>query len=191
MPVSALPPLGVAGKTPKAPKTVTETIVSTSADGATGTTGITGTTGSTNPGGAPQDAPGEPATGKRLPLKLKARHPNGAALQLTDVTFNETSISVGFKVTNGNDGEIGLNTITSDGLILKDDLGNSYKFSAPSDNETVTVKANGALRGTFIFQPEVYPEAKTLQLITNSGGGDANYDEAFNPKLVIDDIPVG
>ena len=125
-----------------------------------------------------------------MPLKLRARHPNGTALQLTAVTFNETSISIGFKVTNGNDSEINLNVFGNQ-LILKDDIGNTYKFSAPADNEYVIVKANGALRGTFIFQPEVDPQAKTLKLITNPDTGDAGYDGAFDPKITVDDIPVG
>lgn len=127
-------------------------------------------------------APVEPAT---QPLDLQVNHPNGTVLQIKGITFADDNIALDVAVVNGHNQTIQLNQSE---MLLRDDIGNTYRLSAPPQNQQLEVAAGQRLEGTLIFLGRVAPGATSLTLTTNDKfGGEQEW--ATNPKMTIANIP--
>jgi hypothetical protein len=128
----------------------------------------------------------------RLPadadLDMQDNHPNGTVLIARRVTFHDDRIQVELSVTNGATREIRLSSFGR--LTLRDDLGNSYRFSAPPSNPDVRVTAQSSIEGTFVFLGRIHPRASSLTLTTNSTHSNDRSEHSTRPRIVIDGIPV-
>jgi outer membrane protein OmpA-like peptidoglycan-associated protein len=101
-----------------------------------------------------------------LALKLdgKASVPAGVNLTGDRIELVPEGYQVNVVVENRSKNTIALNQ--NDSLTLRDNLGHSYQFQAPSGNQTVLVPPNGWLEGKFLFRGQPSPLAEYVVLTT-------------------------
>jgi len=147
-----------------------------------------------------QTAPPKTATGPAAggaatsqPLALEQRHPNGTVLRLTRITPAPTSLSLTVEAVNGYTGKIELN---SSGVQLRDDVGNSYNFVEPEQNEDLEILPGATLRGDLTFLGELDRRATSLKLLVNASRSKDSIDLASRsstttfPEFQFDGIPL-
>lgn len=120
-------------------------------------------------GSAVPDLPGS------FPQAESLAHPNGTQLQLQSLGFSSTRIGVAFTATNGHDSEVDLNHGDS---YVEDDLGNRYVLIPPLEGERLEVDEGGRLAGVLVFAGRIQPDASSLTVVMNEGGG-ASDDNRF------------
>lgn len=121
------------------------------------------------------------------PLDLQVAHPNGTTLIVRGVTFHEDRIQVTFSATNANDDDIELADF---GMVLRDDLGTTYRLSPPAANPDIAVARQSSIEGTLVFLGRVAPGASRLALTTNARTSGNASEFSRDPNIVIDGIPV-
>lgn len=125
-------------------------------------------------------------------LDLEQRHPNGAVLRVTGISFTPTAMTVDVEAVNGFTQSIRLN---DPDMQLVDDGQTVYNFVPPEDNTKLEVAPGGTLTGGLTFLGPLDRSATSLRLVVNSYDIDPinvseEYDEARTPKFDIDDIPL-
>ncbi|OWY67130.1 hypothetical protein B7486_33285 [cyanobacterium TDX16] len=119
-------------------------------------------------------------------LSLQVNHANGTTARLTGITFADDHITADLSVTNGHRNAIRLNN--SRDMVVADNLGNQYNLAEPPNNEDIRVDPNTTLKGKFVFNGRIAPNATTLTLTTNNRfGGNENFSN--NPKMTFN-IPL-
>lgn len=137
--------------------------------------------------------PTSAAPPKKQTLTLEQRHPNGTVLRLTGISFAATSMAITVEAVNGYTEKIQLN---SDGVQLRDSVGNSYNFVAPEQNKNLEILPGATLRGDLTFLGELDRKATTLKLLVNVRRSEESVDLAARsdssryPKFQIDNIPI-
>lgn len=124
---------------------------------------------------------------KEQTLNLQTNHADGSVLRLSKISFTEDYIETELTVTNGYRDEIQLNS-SSNEMILRDDLGNTYYLAPPPQNPEIEIKSGETLKGNFRFLGRISPSAQTLTLVTNDGN--QNYTSTSYPYITIASIPV-
>ncbi len=120
-------------------------------------------------------------------LDLQVNHPNGTTFVVRAVSFHEDRTQIDFTATNGRDSDIELGVWSS--IVLRDDLGTTYRFSEPPGNPSVLVTRQSTIEGTLVFLGRVAPGARQLTLITNPRGNNT-MENTTTPTIVVDGIPV-
>ncbi len=122
-------------------------------------------------------------------LALQVKHPNGTTLQVTRVSFHEDNIQLQVSVTNGGANEIKLADF--DDMIVRDNLGSTYRLSPPPQNPELTVAPATTVQVLLVFLGRVQPGATHLTLTANSRTGSDTSDSTRAPRMVVPNIPVG
>lgn len=127
------------------------------------------------------------------PLALEQRHPNGTVLRLTRITPAPTSLKLTVEAVNGYTEMIELNL---SGIQLRDDVGNSYNFVEPEQNEDLEILPGATLRGDLTFLGELDRRATSLKLLVNASRSKESIDLAGRsastryPEFQFDRIPL-
>ncbi|PSB43598.1 hypothetical protein C7B80_23640 [Cyanosarcina cf. burmensis CCALA 770] len=100
---------------------------------------------------------------------LEAVHPNGTSLQLADVKFTKTNISLNLTAVNRSSRKIQLNS--TKGMVLIDNLGNRYFMEPPETNRYLAMNPGKTSQGWLTFRGGLAPQATSLMLVTNSRRG--------------------
>lgn len=100
---------------------------------------------------------------------LEAVHPNGTSLQLADVKFTKTNISLNLTAVNRSPRKIQLNS--TKGMVLIDNLGNRYFMEPPETNRYLAMNPGKTSQGWLTFRGGLAPQATSLMLVTNSRRG--------------------
>ncbi|MEN9224004.1 MAG: hypothetical protein Q6L60_01505 [Thermostichus sp. HHBFW_bins_43] len=111
--------------------------------------------------------------------------PENVILQVVEVEANENQIELELLVTNESPEPVALNA-TESGLILVDDLGNTYALAAPEDNPELQIEPSRDWQQRLVFEGDLPEEAQFLTLITNFG---PEPDLPEQPKLTLPGIP--
>ncbi|OWY66988.1 hypothetical protein B7486_33655 [cyanobacterium TDX16] len=101
---------------------------------------------------------------------LEAVHPNGTSLQLADVRFTKTNISLNLTAVNRSPRKIQLNRTTKE-MVLIDNLGNRYFIEPPETNRYLAMNPGKTSQGWLTFRGGLAPQATSLMLVTNSRMG--------------------
>ncbi|MEN9202994.1 MAG: hypothetical protein Q6K80_04845 [Thermostichus sp. DG_1_6_bins_120] len=107
-------------------------------------------------------------------------------LQVTALETNGEQIELDLIVTNESERAVALNA-TESGLILVDDLGNTYALATPEENPELKIDPASDWATRLVFEGELPEEAQFLTLITNFGP-EPNSPE--QPKLTLPGIPI-
>jgi hypothetical protein len=102
-------------------------------------------------------------------VDVEQRHPNGSVLRVTGVTVAATSITLQVEVVNGLADRIFLG-YSGNTMRLDDDLGTTYEFLPPPDNEDLEIEGRGTLTGSFVFYGVPDPAATSLRLQSGVSG---------------------
>jgi len=97
-------------------------------------------------------------------------HPNGTQMDVTRIAFSDTRIGVEYKITNGGDDDIKVQS-AFDAHQLQDDLGSQWILQLPEPGEDVTVPGGSSAEGVLSFAGRVDPRSSELTLVFNEGGG--------------------
>lgn len=119
-------------------------------------------------------------------LSVQVNHANGTTARLTGITFADDHITADLSVTNGHRSAIRLNN--SHDMVIADNLGNQYNLAEPPNNEEIRIDPNTTLKGKFVFNGRIAPDATTLTLTTNNKFG-RNENYSNNPKMTFN-IPL-
>ena len=146
---------------------------------------------------AAEDSEGSTSGGERVVGTVEAsvqdRHPQGHLLSAGSVEVRERSIAVEVSLVNGSTRDIQMN---SGRLWLVDDLGSTYEFSPPSQNEDLEVGPGAELTGTLVFLGVLDPEATSLTMLANVDDPtevvdlEARDNQSRYPELVLDGLPL-
>ncbi|MDQ3574336.1 MAG: hypothetical protein M3404_05345 [Actinomycetota bacterium] len=151
------------------------------------------TTTTTTGGGQPSTpTSAQPALSNLPPaqqLALQVKHPNGTTLQVNRVSFHEDNIQLQVSVTNGGKNDIKLADF--DDMILRDNLGSTYRLSPPPQNPDLTVAPATTIQVLLVFLGRVQPGATHLTLTTNARTGSDTNEFSRDPRMVVPNIPVG
>ncbi len=107
-------------------------------------------------------------------------------LQATAGEADGEQIELNLIVYNKSEGPVALNA-TETGLILVDDLGNTYALVTPGENPKLQVESGGEWQQRLVFRGELPEEAQSLTLITNFG---PEPEQPQQPKPTLPGIPV-
>ncbi len=110
---------------------------------------------------------------------------NNVTLQVMVLQANGEQIELDLIVYNDGEEPVALNA-TESGLILVDDLGNTYALATPEENPQLQIEPNGDWQQRLVFQGDLPEEAQFLTLITNFG---PEPDLPQQPKLTLPGIP--
>lgn len=130
----------------------------------------------TAPAAAAAEAPQAPANvanlwngGQPKALDIQVAHPNGTVLQLTSLTSQSGSTTIGMRVINGRTRDVDLNRWnTRQGYIVLD-TGERLYLSPPVNNTRLSVPAGQTLEGELVFLGRLPPvRAATLVLNENA-----------------------
>jgi len=100
-------------------------------------------------------------------LGLEQRHPNGVLVRLESVRYEPTFVSVEVTAVNGYRETVTLASSPFTGATLVDDLGGTYSWLPPRENESLMVEPGATLSGTLVFGGELDDEATSLLLQLN------------------------
>ena len=105
--------------------------------------------------------------GKAKPLDVQVAHPNGTVVQLTSLRTQPTATTVGIRVINGRDRDVGLNqqNLRSGYLLL--DNGERLYLSPPSSNPKLSIPAGQTFEGELAFLGRLTPAANAAILVLN------------------------
>lgn len=106
-------------------------------------------------------------------LQVAALEANGEQIELDLIVTNESEISVALNATES-------------GLILVDDLGNTYALATPEENPELEIDPTSDWATRLVFEGDLPEEAQFLTLITNFG---PEPDLPEQPKLTLPGIP--
>lgn len=124
---------------------------------------------------------------------VQDRHPEGHLLSASSVEVRDRSIAVEVALVNGSTRDI---QMSSHRLHLVDDVGNTYEFSPPSQNEDLEVGPGAELTGTLVFLGVLDPEATSLSMLANVNDPEETVDledrdnQSTYPELVLDGLPL-
>lgn len=137
--------------------------------------------------------PPEPGARAELPdpvaLDMEMSHPSGSQVRLNGISFTQSAIEVDVTIINGYTVEQMFSGFGR--VLLEDDLGNTYGFLAPEDNEILSVDAGEQLEGTLVFAGRLPAGATSLRLVfnpENDSEDDAMRD--VNPRVEFEGIPI-
>lgn len=119
---------------------------------------------------------------------LEAVHPNGTSLQIADVRFTKTNISLNITAVNRSSRKIQLNS--TKGMVLIDNLGNRYFMEPPETNRYLAMNPGKTSQGWLTFRGGLAPQATSLMLVTNSRRGLKTDPTTQYPLLTLQ-IPIG
>jgi hypothetical protein len=128
-------------------------------------------------------------------LDLREEHVSGVVMELTRLAFGIDRITVHAVIENRQtrDEDIALSVLTGANqptMVLRDDQGHDYPFSADLDDEEVQVPAGTAVEAELVFLGRVDPAAGRLELITNEGRPFGTSEVSTAPTIHFDDLPV-
>ena len=124
---------------------------------------------------------------------VQDRHPQGHLLSASSVEVRERSIAVEVALVNGSTSDI---QVSSNRLYLVDDVGNTYTFSPPEQNESLQVGPGAELTGTLVFLGVLDPAATSLTMLANVNDPEEAVDledrdnQGGYPELVLDGLPL-
>lgn len=124
---------------------------------------------------------------------VQDRHPQGHLLTASSVEVRDRSVAVDVSLVNGSTSDI---QVSSNRLYLLDDVGNTYTFSPPEQNESLQVAPGAELTGTLVFLGVLDPAATSLSLLANVNDPQEAVDLADRenqggyPELVLDGLPL-
>lgn len=85
-------------------------------------------------------------------------------------------------------------SIAQFGVRVRDDVGNTYAFRAPTDNDRLQMRPDERMTGTLAFEGPVDPEARYLEVGFNQQGDEAVFaaDDRPNqyPKFLFTEVPL-
>ncbi len=110
----------------------------------------------------------------KVTLQATAGEADGDQIELNLIVYNES------------EGPVALNA-TETGLILVDDLGNTYALVTPGENPKLQVEPGGEWQQRLVFRGELPEEAQSLTLITNFG---PEPEQPQQPKPTLPGIPI-
>ncbi|VEP15876.1 conserved exported hypothetical protein [Hyella patelloides LEGE 07179] len=102
-------------------------------------------------------------------LNLQVNHPDGSVMRITKIAVTDNYIETDLSIVNGYRNAVTLNSHSSRAMVLRDNLGNTYKLAPPPQNPQLSIEAEEALQGKFRFLGRIAPNAKTLTLVVNEG----------------------
>jgi hypothetical protein len=111
---------------------------------------------------------------------------NDVTLQVMALQANGEQIELDLIVYNDSEEPVALNA-TESGLILVDDLGNTYALATPEENPELQIEPSSDWQQRLVFQGDLPEEAQFLTLITNFG---PEPDLPQQPKLTLPGIPI-
>lgn len=127
---------------------------------------------------------------RRLPLnESTTMHPNGLSMTLTEVVVEDNEIKVSFLAVNGHKDEVKL-AESNDETFMQDEQANRYYLIPPPNNAELRLPARARMSGTLHFAGRLAPSARRLSLHFNERFG-GTQDFSNDPKIVIEDLPVG
>lgn len=119
-------------------------------------------------------------------VNLQVNHPNGSSARLTQLTFNEDSITAYLSITNGYKDAIKLNS--NEDFVITDNFGNPYNLAVPPDNPEINIAPSTTLKGQFVFKGRIAPNVSSLTITTNQKSG-TDATSSISPKLVLN-VPI-
>lgn len=130
------------------------------------TESATGSTRSPDASGASAEKSPDGLSGGGQLSDIEQRHPNGSVLRITGVEVEDTAVTIGIEVVNGSGSAIQL--AFNDQVALIDDLGGTYEFILPAQNQDLNVPERGTLTGDLVFFGIVDPDATKVRMQTNT-----------------------
>lgn len=134
------------------------------------------------------DGPRKRVRARKLPitraLDLQANHENGAQVQLSAITLNQTKTTLEAVIVNGSEESIELNSFGKE-LVLVDSLSNIYRLVPPAHNEKLNIKARETIKASLSFSGRMHPEAESVTLVTNDQTGELEGRESTRPKFLL------
>ena len=130
-------------------------------------------------GGGPAASPETPTTlsgmsptvawggGQRVPLGVRAAHPDGAVVELAFMQSGETQTVIGVRLVNATDDWIRLNEPGRGYILLGD--GGKLQLSPPRDPAELRLGAGEARQGELVFVGRL-PPASSAVLVLNDAG---------------------